>query len=375
MRGMIDNTRLGALMLLTLGLVAGCGGSGSRAEQPTADEPVLVSPGSIVIVDSATLHSGPTISGSLQPEHVAAIRAEIGGSVLATRAEAGQRVAKGDTLARIDDSAIRDSWLSARSGVTTADQSAQVAHRNLERTQRLADAGAVSERDLETARINASAADAQLDDARARLAQAGKQLASTRITSPINGIVSERAVNAGDIVSPGMLLYSVVDPGSMRLEAAVPASQLGDVRVGAPVEFSVTGYPERSFTGRIARVNPVVDPATGQIAIMATLPNQSGQLVGGVFAQGRVGAQTRRALAAPANAVIVNGDAATVLRIRGGVVERINVGLGLHDEQAERWAIISGLERGDSLLMGAAQGYTPGTRVHVQAPVELSTSH
>jgi RND family efflux transporter MFP subunit len=366
MKRIQSQSRVAAALVVAAWVVAGCGGAGSKAETPDANTAVSVTPESLTIVDSTVVASGPTISGSLQPATISSIRAEAGGSVLATSAETGQRVARGALLARIDDSAVRDGFLSARSAVTTAEQAAEIARRNLERSERLAQAGAIAERDLETARINATAAESQLADARARLAQAQKLLNATRITSPINGIVSERSVNAGDVVSPGMLLFTVVDPRSMRLEASVPASALGALRVGAPVEFSVTGYPGRSFAGRLERVNPTVDPATGQVGIAASLPNASGQLVGGVFAEGRVGFERRVTLAVPAAAVQISGAIASVLRVKNGVVERVEVQLGLRDEQAELLEIRAGVARGDTLLVGAAQGFTPGTPIRVE---------
>jgi RND family efflux transporter MFP subunit len=354
-----------ALVLIVV-VAATCGGASSDAQPVNRDATVLLSPENIMIVDSANLSSGPTISGSLQPDRAAAIRAEVGGSVIQTLAEEGQRVGRGTLLLRIDDTAIRDMWLSARSGVTTAEQAAAVAQRNLERSQRLADAGAIAESALESARIAASSADAQLADARARLAQAEKQLAATQVKSPLAGIISARSVNAGDVVAPGAPLYTVVDPSSMRLEAAVAAAQLGSIRLGAPVEFAVTGYPSRSFRGRVDRINPTVDPATGQVVISASLPNDGGQLVGGVFAQGRVGTEATVALAVPADAVAIDGPSASVLRIRNGVVERVAVQLGLRDEQAELFEVREGLARGDTILVGAAQGFTPGTPVRIQ---------
>jgi RND family efflux transporter MFP subunit len=329
-----------------------------------------VGPESIVVVDSVDLASGPSLSGTLEPERVSAIRAEVGGTVLQTMAEVGQSVTRGTQLARIDDSAIRDSYLSARSGVTTAEQAAEVARRNADRAQRLAAVGAIAERELESARIAAATAEAQLADAKARLAQTQKQLESTQVRSTITGIVSERAVNAGDIVSPGMPLFTVVDPTGMRLEASVAASAIGVLRVGAPVDFTVNGYGDRIFHGEIARINPTVDPATGQVGVIVSIPNPGGQLVGGVYAQGRVGADSKRALAAPFNAVRTDAGAASVLRIRNGVVERVDVQAGIRDEQSERIEIVAGLALGDTLLAGAAQGYTPGTPVRVRSLTE-----
>lgn len=366
-RTVIGSSRLAAVLL---GLLAvSCGGEPQTdgTEEDGGETAVVVSPENVVTIDSVEIASGPMISGSLQPDRVANIRAEVGGSVLATQAEPGQRVSRGTLLVRIDDTAIRDAFLSAQSAVTSAQQSEQLARRNLERAQRLADAGAIAERALEDARVGATTAAAQLADAQARFAQAQKQLAATTVASPMNGVVSERAVSAGDVVSPGTPLYTVVDPASMRLDASVPASQLGSIRLGAPVEFRVTGYTGRLFRGTVDRINPTADPQTGQIVISAAVPNEGGQLVGGVFAEGRVGTQVRTTLAAPMNAIQRTGQVASALRVSGGTVERVDVEIGIRDDQSEMYEITAGLQPGDTLLTGSAQGITPGTPVRIRA--------
>lgn len=368
--------RTTAALACAAAIFAGCGASGEQNGDPeNGVDPVYVSPESIEIVDSMTVATGPTIAGSLQPEIVSSIRAEVGGSILETFAEEGESVRAGQQLARIDDAALQDAALSARSAVTTAEQSAELARRNLERAERLAQAGAIAERELENARIALTTAESQLSDAKARLAQAEKQLRSTRIASPIAGVVSERAVNAGDVVTPGMLLFTVVNPRSMKLVASVPAAAVGALEVGAPVEFQVTGYPGRTFNGRLRRINPTVDPATGQVEIQASLPNTGGRLVGGVFAEGRVGTTRTTALALPITAVQRTGEAASVLVIREGTVARVPVQLGIRDEQAERYAIVSGIAAGDTVLVGAAMGIPPGTPVLVQSLADRPAGH
>jgi RND family efflux transporter MFP subunit len=356
-----------AAAALMVGWMCGCGGEGPRAAEPEADAAVLVSPENIVVALSGRIESGPTISGTLQPQRAANVRAEVSGSVLETFAEEGERVSRSALLARLDDVALRDAFLSARSAVTTAEQSAQLAGRNLERAERLAAAGAIAERELEAARLEASSSESQVADAQARLALSQEQLENAEIRSPIAGIVSERAVSGGDIVQPGEPLYTIVDPASMRLEAAVPSSELALVEVGAPVEFTVNGYPGRAFVGRVDRISPTADPATGQVTLFATIPNAGGDLVGGLYAEGRVAAEEHTGIVVPLSAVEQTGENATVLRVKGGEVERVAVDLGIRDDQGERIELLAGVAAGDTLLIGAARGMTAGTPVRVQA--------
>jgi RND family efflux transporter MFP subunit len=360
---------LRTLALASLVVVAGaCQEDGRAAESDgVAVEPMTVGTENVAIAEQTELQSGPAISGSLQPHWSATVRAEIPGPVIRTFAERGERVANGALLARIDDRAIRDVFLSARAAVRTAESGAAQAKRDLERTESLVQAGALAQQAQEQQRVSAQNAEAVLADAQARLASAEKQMRATEVRAPDAGVISDRAVQAGDVVQPGAAMFTVVDPSRMKLEASVPAQQLSEIRIGAPVEFTVTGYADRVFTGRVDRVSPVADPTTGQVQITVALPNTTGQLVGGLFAEGRVASQTRQGIVIPEGAVDIRGLRPVVRVLKQGTVARVEVELGLRDEATDRVEVTSGLAVGDTLLLGAAQGIAPGTPIRVRA--------
>jgi RND family efflux transporter MFP subunit len=154
----------------------------------------------------------------------------------------------------------------------------------------------------------------------------------------------------------------------MRLEAAVPAEQLASIRIGVPVNFTVSGYPGRQFVGRITRINPTADPTTRQVRIYVSIPNAGRALVGGLFATGRMSTATKMGLVVPESAVDVRASAPTVMRIRQGKVEKVPVVIGLTDRSSETIEVLSGLQAGDTILLGAAQGITPGTAVRISVP-------
>jgi len=364
----MTRTTPAAVTLAAMIALAGCKGGSAAEADAAATETATVGTENIAVVTTGVLQNGPTVSGNLEPEREAMIRAQVGGSLLQTYADEGQAVRAGQTLARIEGGGLQDTYISARAGVTAASNSADIANRELARSEKLLAAGAIAERDIEQARRASIAANAALADARARLATAAKQVGNTNVTSPMSGIVSERPVSAGDVVQPGTALFTVVDPSSMRLEGSVPSEALTQVRVGAPVSFTVNGYPGRSFTGRVTRVNPTADPATRQVRVFISIPNAQGTLVGGLFANGRLAAESRTGLIAPVTAVDSRSNVPAVFRIKGGKVERVPVTLGLRDEGTEKIEIASGVQAGDTLLLGAAQGITPGTIVKVSSP-------
>jgi RND family efflux transporter MFP subunit len=365
---------LAAALFTCVALVA-CGENGDstatvRGEERTAA--VSVGAEDLAVVEEGSLQRGPLVSGRLAPEQQATVRAEVGGSVVAVLAEPGEDVREGAVLARLDAAALRDQMLSARSAVSSAQTSLEVARREAERMRTLVEAGAAAEQQHETARRNATAAAAQLADAEARLALAREQIAQTTVRSPITGTISERPVNAGDVVQPGTALFTVVDPSSMRLEGAIPAGQLTEVDVGDPVQFEVTGYPDRTFEGQITRINPTADPATGQVRLFASIPNAEGDLVGGLFARGRISVEQAAGLIVPASAIGETEGQPMVAIVRNNIVRHLPVEIVLRDPLAERVLIRDGLQPGDVVLLGAAQGLTEGTEVRIPSRAPAS---
>ena len=362
-----------ASILLTLAAVALFASACKKSDAssvPPKPETVLVGPENVAVIKAELIRTGPALSGSLAPLKSATIRAEMSGAVLATHAEPGQAVHAGQALAQIDAAVLRDQALSARSAVSTAQSSLDIAKRELSRNETLEKAGAIAERDLERARNQLLSAQTQLANAEAQLANVRKQLDKASVQAPFTGIVAQRQVSAGDVVQPGTALYTIVDPGSMQLEASVSAEQLAQVRVGMPVVFSVTGYPGRTFTGRVTRVNPIADAATRQVKITAELPNVGNTLVGGLFAEGRVATESKTAPMVQASAVDERGLRPSVIRLKNGKIEKVDVVLGIRDAAAETVEIVSGVSPGDTVLLGAARGITVGTPVKVSAPTD-----
>jgi len=365
-------SRKSAAVLLGLSamiVVNACSKSDKVSAAETAKlETMVVGPENITVAANGSIMTGPSISGTLEPDREAVLRAQVSGSVLQTYADQGQAVNAGTVLARIDASGIQDAYTSARAGLVSARNAADVAAKDLARNEKLLAAGAIAERDIDQSRRASIAAQAALEDANSRLATAEKAYRSTTVTAPFSGVVSERPVSSGDVVQPGTALFTVVDPSSMRLEASVPAEQLASIRIGVPVNFTVSGYPGRQFVGRITRINPTADPTTRQVRIYVSIPNEGRALVGGLFANGRMSTATKMGLVVPQSAVDVRGSIPSVMRVRQGKAEKVQVQIGLTDKTSETIEVLSGVQAGDTLLLGAAQGITPGTLVRISAP-------
>lgn len=365
MNAHVARCRWQVVLLSLLTLAAGCAGAeAEKAATPPPPAPVVIGSENTVTVRRGTVIVGPIISGELRPQREATVRAELGGSMLEVTVEEGQSVRRGQLLGRIETRTLESARQSAASAVRSAENALAVARREAERTEKLMTAGALAARDLDVARNNVTSVEAQVADAHNRLAAAERDLGDAIINAPIAGIISKRAVNAGDVVSVGTELFTIIDPSSMRLEASVPSDDLRQLKRGSMVDFQVRGYDEK-LVGEIERIAPQADATTRQVPIFVAVPNAGGRFVAGLFAEGRVISDSAEGLVIPQNAVNTSGDVPWVLRVTGGRTERVNVTLGLADRRTERVHVASGLNEGDVLLRGASQGIAPGTSVQV----------
>jgi len=358
-------TRSLAAALLIAAAAAGCGGNGVP-EATSAPAPVSIDRAAVARVAIVELQTGPRLSGQLVPGREATARAEVGGAVTALTIEEGRAVTRGVPVGRIEARDLQAAVSSAQTGVSSARTALTIATDEAARVESLVKGGAMAPRDLDMANNAVAGARAQLAAAEARLTSARQQMSDTVLRAPISGIVSSKTASTGDVVSPGTPLFSVIDPSSMRLEASVPSDQLSRLRVGAPVEFTVRGYPEQTFAGRIERISPSADPVTRQVSIFVTIPNAGGRLIGGLFAEGRVNAEAHRAIVVPVAALDETGASPSVSRIRDGRIERVAVTPGARDHERGLVEITSGLAEGDQVLVGAVKSIAAGTPVTVK---------
>jgi len=145
------------------------------------------------------------------------------------------------------------------------------------------------------------------------------------------------------------------------------------VRVGAPVEFTIDAAPDRKLHGRVARIDPVADPATRRVGVYAQLPNPDRQIVAGQFARGRVLAGTPKSwVAIPTSAVHDSAGTAYAYTIENGKLARRNLTLGARDESQHLVGIVSGLKVGERVLAVPVTGAAEGLAVTVAGDVGVA---
>jgi membrane fusion protein, multidrug efflux system len=341
-------------LLLVVGLslaLAACGRIGGQADAgPAAPPPLLLAEEDVFTLHPAALSAGPLITGSIQPERKADLRAEVSSVVLAVLRDNGQPVRRGELLVRLDDTSIRDALLSADEAQRVAAQAVEQAQRQFERLRTLRASGMASAQQLEDAEIHRNSTQGDLAAAKARVVQARQQLERTEARAPFDGIVAERKVSAGDTAQLGKELLKVIDPKSLRLEGLVTAEAVQAIHPGQPVSFRVNGYGTQDFAGRIRLVSPSANPATRQVEVIVDIVGEAPPRLAGLYAEGRVEASGGTALLVPASAIVREGDRAFAWRLQGGAVHKVALTLGERDARRGDWIVRGGLADGDRLL-------------------------
>lgn len=342
--------RLMLVVGLSLALVA-CGRIGGQADAGTsAPPPLLLAEEDVFTLHPSALSAGPLITGSIQPERKADLRAEVSSVVLAVLKDNGQAVRRGELLVRLDDTSIRDALVSADEAQRVAAQAVQQAQRQLERLQTLRASGMASAQQLDDAEVHRNSTQGDLAAAKARVVQARQQLERTEARAPFDGIVAERKVSAGDTAQLGKELLKVIDPKSLRLEGLVTAEAVQAIHPGQPVSFRVNGYGTQDFAGRIRLVSPSANPATRQVEVIVDIVGEAPPRLAGLYAEGRVEATGGTALLVPASAIVREGDRAYAWRLQGGAVRKVALTLGERDPRRGDWTVRGGLADGDRLL-------------------------
>jgi RND family efflux transporter MFP subunit len=337
----------------------GGGGDGRRANS------ITLAPSDLAPARRAPIEEATAITGDLNPIESVEIRARLEGDIESVLVREGQRVTRGQLLARFDATEQESAQRSAEADRVAAQTELGTAQWNLEQTEELFKQGAVPERDLKASQQAVAAARARVAAAEARLHSSAVTLRDTRVVAPTDGIVAKRTVENGEHVGRGASLFTVVRNDVLELAAMLPARRAGAVAVGQTVRFTADG---RAFDGRVARVSPTIDPATRSVTVYVQVPNPTGALKGGTFATGRVVARSiPDALVIPAPAVrqAQQGGKPFVYRVVNNTIDVAPITLGVVDEAAALAQVLDGLSPGDRVIVGNIGALGKGMAVEV----------
>lgn len=325
---------------------------------------LLLSPEDLRTVAAGAAGGGPVITGSLQPEKRADLRAELSAVVTQVLKDNGEAVRRGDLLMRLDDTAIRESLQSADASARAAEQAFEQAERSVQRLKTLQGQGMTSMQALEDAEVRRNSAQSELVASRSRVASAQQQLRRTEVRAPFDGLVSERKASVGDTAAVGKELLKVIDPQGMRFEGQVSADRMHEIKVGQAVSFSVNGYPDVQFRGKVRRIDAAANATTRQVELIVDFVDAAKvPRVAGLYAEGRIDGAAATALLLAEGAVVRDGAQAAVWRVKDGRIAKVAVTLGERDERSGEYPVKGGLSAGDMILRNPGGTLIEGQKV------------
>ena len=226
-------------------------------------------------------------------------------------------------------------------------------------------AKAVSESMLEEAIAQESAREAELNDARARLAEAEYRLDRTRIKSPVDAIVERRLISVGDFVAPGTPVVTIVGRDRMRVVLPFPERLSGQLKPGLAVTLDQPARPGEVVTGTIGEVRPMVGTNNRAVEALVDLPAGTDWPPGGSVTA-RVVLASRDGVVVPAGSVVRRpaGDVVYVVKDDKAVERKVTVGI----RTSTLAEVLSGIETGETVVVSGAGFLTDGALVTVREP-------
>ena len=338
----------------------GPGGGGGGFRPPMTVELAKVARGKI----SAYL----TVVGNLVGEATVEIVPRTAGRVTSVNVKLGDRVRRNQIVAKIEDREIveqvRQAEASHKVGEATIrsrEADLELAKTSVERSRNLYGRQLLPKQTLDDAEARYSAAQAQVDLAQAQLAQLASRLqelqinlGNTNVVSPVDGFVAKRNVDPGAWVSNQAGVASVVDISSLRLVANVTEKDLRMVSPGDPAVVEVDAFPGEKFNGKIARVSPILDPATRTAPMEIEIPNSVFRLKPGMYAKVTLEVESKdNALLVPKVSLVDSEGQRGVYQAdqeNRAQFKAVKVGL----EDAERVEILDGLAEGETIISTGA---------------------
>lgn len=347
--------------------------------------PMTVELGTVVRGDVA---AHLAVVGNLIGEQTVDVAPRIGGRLVAVHVQLGDRVRRGQVIAKIDDRELVEQVRQAEASLEVSkatirqrEADLKVAEVNFERSKNLYSRQLLAKQALDDAESRYLAALAQLDLARAqqsqteaRLEELRINLQNTSVVSPVDGFVGKRHVDPGTMMSSNSAIVSLVDIARLRLVANVVEKDLRMVNTGDPAEVEVDAYPGERFRGRIARVAPVLDPATRTAAMEIEVGNPDFRLKPGMYARVTLTVEDRKGvLVAPKNAIVDFQNRRGVwVPNEDNRAQFVPVELGIED--TDRVEIRSGLREGQQFVTAGATAVRNGDQLVIAGNGEGSRS-
>ena len=339
----------------------------ATVEAPATPQAMRLHPVELVTVEPQLIEDLVKVTGTIHPVQEAAIAAQVSGLAETVAVRPGDHVDAGQLLVEVGTTDLQLQLDQQRSTMASSIVQLRAAEATLARTKLLADKGLAAQTTLDTAQADVDGLTATIATQQSQVALAEANLLRARVMAPFAGTVASRAIEPGQIVSPGTTMLSIVDLSTVRVEVIAALKDSARIVAGQSVRLSVQGMEGQEFTGTVDRVSPVAEAGTRSIKVYLSLDNTEGMLRGGMFVTGEIVVQQDDdIIAVPAEAIHIRDDASYVLAIVDGIVDERPIETGGNWPAAELVEARSGVAAGDIIVRTSLSGLTDGAPVIIE---------
>lgn len=304
-------------------------------------------------------------TGTTQPVDQTIVKSRVPGRLAEVLVREGDRVTKGQVLARFEAAELQAKVNERRSALEAARADARWTSRDRSDKESLASRNIVSQSAADQARATAENRSSMVSVAEAQLEVAMRNLADAQVLAPFDGVVGERIANQGESLPIDGKILALLDTSHVEIAAQMPAADVVRLRVDQSAAVTLEGFGDRVFNGRITRISPTTQPGSRSIPVYVEISDRHEALRGGLFATGTVNVQEKsHALAVPASAMRKDDQGDFVLAIENGVLVRKPVGAVRTWSRGEL-VEVKGLESGMQIVSAPLPGLRAGQRVRV----------
>ncbi|HEX9199846.1 MAG TPA: efflux RND transporter periplasmic adaptor subunit [Acidobacteriaceae bacterium] len=335
-------------------------------------------PARVVVSQQLEVPLSVRSTGTVHARETAIVSAQVSGRIQQVLVREGDTVRAGQTLAVLDNAALRASVDQAQAGVKVAQSEeivaqtdARLAGSTLERYRQLELQKSVSPQEMDEVSRRAEAAAARLEAVRAHIEAAHAQesgahtmLGYTRLIAPFTGVVTSRMADPGTMASPGVPLLRVDQAGTLHLEATVDESAIGAIHKGMKAQVTIDGVSSTPMIGTVSEIVPAADPTSHSFTVKIDLPS-SRQLRAGMYGTAEFANGVRQAIVVPRSAIVFRGSLACVYVLDAHGIAQLRY-LTFGATNGNLAEVLSGISPGEKLVDNPSDRDLAGKRIEAQ---------
>jgi membrane fusion protein (multidrug efflux system) len=360
-----------------------------RKKTEKAPEEKII-PVEVQAVETGSIEQTIEVTGVIRANHVVYVKSKVPGRIeslslllpdgKAVPIEEGLEVKKGRQIAVVDHDTYAAEVARAAAVVAAAESTVKIyeveladAKREMERINKLYESGSTTEQNRDKAATAYHASEAQLEAAKAQLAQARAQLdlaqinlKESNIVSPIDGIITEKHIDRGNLINVGDVIVTIADMKHIKVIVGLAERYKTMVGPGLPARIYVDAYPDKPFSGKVYSVYPALDEKTRTLLVEIRLDNTDLLLKPGMFARVALVTDSKENVVIVPRDVVLGGridDEPYVYVVVDETAEKRFVKIGI--KQGDRWEALDGLKPFERLVVNGMNYLTDGSKVHI----------